>query len=146
MDGKKKARINRCTKCEHCVMRSSRFAGPHGFAKFCTAEAGKGSPNRWQELHDDFMEGPDDNCPMGYWTGLAPKGPVDPAKYQQSLEEKRKERIREQSVPQVQRIMESELSDTDLTPDAVLQAAVALNVIPAWAAQEIRDKRTRHGR
>jgi len=70
MDGTKLARIRRCSRCAHRFSKHADFAGPHGYAKFC-GFGGTGERYRI-ELHDDYMEGPDSNCPAGYWADLEP--------------------------------------------------------------------------
>ncbi len=70
MDGVKMARIRRCKACEHCFWRPPQYRGTHGYARFC-AVRGHERGGRI-ELHDAYMEGPEANCPAGYWTGLEP--------------------------------------------------------------------------
>jgi hypothetical protein len=103
----------------------------------------------------------DRKCPLGRWEerirvdGRRVKArfegsehdvaPVDDAEADQEVKSKReqrtKEHVRKQKMPRVEKIMDADLRGTDLTPEVILQAAVVLGVLPAWTAQEIRDKR-----
>mgnify|MGYP006282906187 CR=1 FL=1 len=87
MDGTKLARIRCCNRCEHRIQKHADHAGPRGFSVFCTA--GTGQP---LELHDDFMEGPAENCPHGKWSGLDPVGPRDPQEWQEWNEERKRQK------------------------------------------------------
>ena len=61
MTGIKMARIRKCQKCEH---RSTRHTSIDDWPR-CDAGG-------FRELDNAFMEGPDGNCPLGYWAGLKP--------------------------------------------------------------------------
>jgi len=68
MDGLKLARIRCCHACRFRIQKHADFAGPHGYSIFCCFH-GSEPP---AELHDAYMEGPDENCPCGYWKDLVP--------------------------------------------------------------------------
>lgn len=61
MTGDKMARIRECSKCEN---RSTRHSSIDDWPR-CRA-------NNNGYLDDDYMEGPDANCPLGLWAGLDP--------------------------------------------------------------------------
>lgn len=136
MNGKKMARIKRCARC-----RYNRNTGYWNWPRCCYHDrTGEREP---LERDDAFMEGPDSNCPAGSWGELSPEGPTDEAEYHAWARRKRRELVRKRKIPGIAEKMDAvrRASDVSLTPDALLQAAVALGVLPAWAAQEIRDER-----
>ena len=61
MTGIKMTRIRKCLRCEH---RSTRHSSIDKWPR-CKA-------NSNAYLDNDFMEGPDGNCPIGVWDGLPP--------------------------------------------------------------------------
>ncbi len=64
MTGIKQARIRACHGCEYRYTRHAKYMDwPH-----CDGWPAAGD----LELDNEFMEGPDDNCPRGKWAHLAP--------------------------------------------------------------------------
>jgi len=64
------ARRRICNTCEHrCAL--SAAAHELKWAEFCTF-AGLDRREAWSALSLEFLEGPESNCPAGYWHGVPP--------------------------------------------------------------------------
>jgi hypothetical protein len=128
MDETKLSRIRRCRECEHFISRPSQFAGANGFSAFCTYKSVA------QELHDAYMEGPDENCLAGYWTGLAP---IDLADEREANKQRKLANQRANMAPLVQTQLEGH---TQVEIDGMLDVLVALQVLEPEIAVEISDE------
>ncbi len=122
MDGTKMARIRRCHQCPH---RSTRHADvrqwPH-------CDCGGGDV----ELSDELLEGPDANCPAGYWLGLAP---VDLEAERMAQEEEALEGNRQLYKPILQAAMPYIAAEAD--KESFLVDAVAAGSVDHVVAQEV---------
>lgn len=137
MDGRKKARIERCKRCRHRVDKHEKHAGPHGYSRFCAAPDGPPI-----ELHDGYMEGPDDNCPKGYWAGLQRIGPEDPQEWKRWNRERNREARRSRQKPNLKETVSQIADSPDINADAeaALAVLVAAGAAPPWLAEEIRNE------
>ena len=135
MNGVKKARINCCHRCRYRVQKHASQAGPHGFSIFCTAcERGL------QEIHDGFVDGPAENCPMGFWKDLDPEGPVDPEEWRKWHEEQECKKRRDQQRQTVKPLVSKALEGQDQeTVDRKLERLVAEHDLEPEVAAEIGD-------
>jgi len=137
MDGVKKARIECCHECEHRISKHSEYAGAHGYSVFCTYGGER------VELHDKYMEGPDSNCPLGRWSGLASAGPTDPEEWKAWNQKKNKDRIRREKKPKLVNALSAVAQEKDISADfeTTLAVLVATGHCPVWLAEEILDER-----
>jgi len=136
MNGRKKARIERCSRCRMRVTRHESHAGPHGYSRFCGAED---SPI---ELHDSYMEGPDSNCPLGYWSGLDPVGPMDPQEWEEWNRTQVRDRVRQFRKPELKNRVQkiADLADIRADVETALAVLVAAGAVPGWLADEIEKE------
>lgn len=136
MNGRKKARIERCGRCRQRFTRHEKHAGPHGYSRFCGAE------DRPIELHDSYMEGPDSNCPLGYWADLEPVGPMDPEKWKRWNRGRRRDRARQTRKPGLKDRVRQIADSADIRADAetALAVLVAAGAAPGWLADEIKSE------
>ena len=126
MTGTKMARIRKCAGCEF-----SRNTGAWPWPRCCYAKrTGEGAPSR----DDGFMEGPEGNCPAGYWAALHP---VDLEALAREQAQGRLERQREHIKPLV---LERLRGRSQEHIDDVLETLSALGVLEAVIAVEISDE------
>ncbi len=125
MDGIKLARINRCHTCPHRHTRHETvWAWPH-----CDWRGGD------LELDDGFMEGPDANCPSGFWQGLEP---VDMEAERKEAEEAALEVERERCKPLLTLAL-AKITGPEVQGDFLVEAVaggMVSQVVAKEAAQE----------
>jgi len=123
MSGTKLARIRRCHRCAHRITHHADVAR----WPFCIF---RGYENRI-ELNDSYMEGPDENCPAGFWKDL-PAVDLD-AERQQA-----RKRAIESEVRRLGPIVEA-LAETMTIAELIhrLEGIVAIGLMRAESATEI---------
>lgn len=139
MDGVKQARILRCKRCKRVVWYGENFGGPvDNMRRHCNAF------DEPQELHNEFMEGPDSNCPLGHWMNLEPVGPVDSDEWKQWHREMRKEKERRRLKPAVRRSLNA-IHNSDRLENIGREEALAVIAacdifLPDWLINELASE------
>jgi len=139
MTGEKLARIRACHRCRYRITQHPDFAGPEGYSEFCTYpwfQAAGVVPDRrgWRELSDTFMEGPQENCPAGYWAGLEP---VDLEAERSKMHRRRLDAQRTRFKPLVAERLRGRPQEH---VDDVLETLCALGALEPEIAVEISDE------
>ena len=142
MNGTKQARIQCCNRCGHRVQCNEQRSGPHGFAVFCAALNGP-----LQELHDDYMEGPESNCPAGKWADLEPIGPTDPDEWRKWSQDREHanavERQRGTLKPALKRALDGQpIEDVDDCLEDLVRRGDVLPEIAAEIGDELEAEAT----
>ena len=125
MAGKKMARIRKCHRCPHRrTAHAEVWRWPH-----CVYGEGD------IELADQYMEGPEENCPAGFWTELEP---VDLEAESQQNQQRLRQHVRKSFGLLLEKGLRR-MSEANAT--LFLVEIVEAGDIPDWLAEELATQR-----
>ena len=153
------ARVRLCGRCPHRVDKHASTVGPGEHSRFCT-----GGDGGLIQLGQEYMEGPDSNCPLGYWAdrvrvnadGHAERqcwphedaetddcGPArDSAAFREWNMEQNREHRRQKDKPGIKKTVKQIGDSPEIKADAetALAVLVAAGGVPGWMADKIAQE------